>query len=515
MNQAYQSGRIQYRKIKKQRFFQGVFSIEKLPWFKSLWFRGALLSVVFVSLFTGLITGAPTTYLVGQVLLCLSVFISFRFLADYPLLNPIQAVIAIFYWWFGVGPMVVASYKALVGFLEDAHYAQVSAIEALIIVACGLPLYAVGARLALIWFSRKGTFARFLMPDAGNYKLKTIITLLLVGGISDLIIWILQQMGIVGIQETTYLGGTITYIWWVGVIANVSFILVFAKSSILTELVHLDRHTSKVMILLGTVVISLSLFSAITAGSKGAFLMVFLFLTSAYISKKQRIPWMWILVVIAAYLFFVEPFVTTGRHLAERFNIKTSAERRELFRELYSKTSLFELAYSREINVESLFRSVYPIGSEITSSNTLLEGEWRGLTIELGFLTLIPRGIYPSKPDLNIGNFFAQTVGYRMGIIDPRDSITNISITIPFEMVGNFGWAAGVLSFGIIGLFWAVFCAWVLSPKRLATHPLTPWLVCIALNFEAPLGHFFAGLRGFIIPMLILWLLWLLFGKHL
>ena len=160
---------------------------------------------------------------------------------------------------------------------------------------------------------------------------------------------------------------------------------------------------------------------------------------------------MWILVVIAAYLFLVEPFVATGRYLAERFDIKTSAERRELFRELYSKTSLFELRDLSEINVESLFRNTYPIASEITSSNALLEGEWRGLTIEMGFLSLIPRAIYPSKPDLNVGNFFAQTVGLRMGLVNPRDFMTNISITIPFEMIGNFGWAAGVLSFGIIG----------------------------------------------------------------
>ena len=250
MNQAYQFSPIQYRKRRKQRFLQGLFPIKKLPWFKSLWFRGVLLSIVFISLFTGLITGAPATYLVGQVLLGLSVFISLRFLADYPLLNPIQAVIAIFYWWFGVGPMVVSSYKALVAFLEDAHYAQVSAIEALIIVACGLPFYAVGARLALVWFSRKGTFARFLMPDAGNYKLTTIITLLLVGGISYSNSVDPRADGYCRRGGNHLFGRNDNYVWWVGVIASVSFILWFANSSILTELVHLGRHTSKVMILL-------------------------------------------------------------------------------------------------------------------------------------------------------------------------------------------------------------------------------------------------------------------------
>ncbi|MHB1326347.1 MAG: hypothetical protein ACYDGS_04770 [Thermoleophilia bacterium] len=78
-------------------------------WFRSRWFRLSLAGMVSLATFTGPETGAPATYVLGQIALGLSVYLSLLFLADRPLINPIQAVVAVFYWWFGVGPVVIAA----------------------------------------------------------------------------------------------------------------------------------------------------------------------------------------------------------------------------------------------------------------------------------------------------------------------------------------------------------------------------------------------------------------------
>jgi len=67
--------------------------------------------MVSLAIVTGLATGAPATYVLGQIALGMSVYLSLLFLADRPLINPIQALVAMFYWWFGVGPAVMGWYS--------------------------------------------------------------------------------------------------------------------------------------------------------------------------------------------------------------------------------------------------------------------------------------------------------------------------------------------------------------------------------------------------------------------
>jgi hypothetical protein len=134
--------------------------------------------MVSLAAFTGLETGAPATYVLGQISLGLSVYLSLLFLADRPLINPIQAVVAVFYWWFGVGPAVVAFWNYLLGMPDVALAAQVSSMEALWIVAPGLLVYSITARLTLQWFSRTGSHARFLLPTGETYRPKVLIIFL-------------------------------------------------------------------------------------------------------------------------------------------------------------------------------------------------------------------------------------------------------------------------------------------------------------------------------------------------
>lgn len=69
----------------------------------------------------GIATGAPAIYLLGQIVLVLSVYASLWFLADRPLVNLIQAFVVMFYWWFGVGPAVIATWNYLLGMPDAAQ----------------------------------------------------------------------------------------------------------------------------------------------------------------------------------------------------------------------------------------------------------------------------------------------------------------------------------------------------------------------------------------------------------
>ena len=121
----------------------------------------------------------------------------------------------------------------------------------------------------------------------------------------------------------------------------------------------------------------------------------------------------------------------------------------------------------------------------------------------------------PDKRDMNIGNFFAQTVGVDTGVTHRSDTLTNIGVSIPFEFVGNYGWGAGILAFGLIGVFWSILSAWLLSPARLSDHPLAPFMALAAMGIEGAFGHYLAYLRGLIIPLLLCYVVYIMMRRRI
>jgi hypothetical protein len=207
------------------------------------------------------------------------------------------------------------------------------------------------------------------------------------------------------------------------------------------------------------------------------------------------------------FLLFITPFVTYGRNAVLISGAADSAMRKQIFSEVLKDPLAFLPAAVEAMDVSVFFRDMYPIAGELTRRNGLFDGEWHGDTITWGLEVLVPRVFMPDKRDMNIGNFFVQTVGVDIGISGIDDTLTNIGSTIPFEFVGNFGWCAGILSFGLIGVFWPLLCSWLLSPARLSNHPLTPFLVVSSMGMESALGHYLVGLRGLIIPLLLCYLI--------
>ena len=303
-------------------------------WFDSAWLRACLGLAVAGTTSTAALTGAPPSYVCGEIALALSVYLSLWCLAAWPLLNPVQAVIPLFYWWFGIGPPVEALFKDLVGLPEEAVYAQTSGIEALWIVSLGLPIYALAGRVVLRWAGTRRIGLQFLLPVGRNYQLGTLIILIACGVLSELSLRGLEYFGISGQEELTFLGGTQTNIWWIGVIAGVGTVSVLARSAIFSELVYSGKGSNRVTVLLALVVLFQSIASALTSGWKGTFVFIGLYILVAHVSRTQRIPWVGMVIGLVLYLFVVEPFVATGRHLAQTLAIQTTEEKEGVFRDL-------------------------------------------------------------------------------------------------------------------------------------------------------------------------------------
>lgn len=472
-------------------------------WIHSGWVLMSLGGTVAMATAIGLATGAPVAYLSGQSVLGLCVYLALYLLADRPLLNPVQFMVAYLYWLLGFGPAVVAAWSFLVGRPEAALHAEVSGMEALWIVAPGVLVYAAAARFTLHWFAKTGLCARFLLPAGDNYRPQVLLIYVSLTLLSTLTLKVLSGVGIQGEEQMSYLGGTKTNIWWVGVISAVALLSPFVTSALMTALATPWKTIPKLIrILIGVTVVQ-TVVSAAFGGWKAPLAVLGATYVFAYLSRRQRPPWVVLTVGTLVFLLVIAPFVGYGRNVAERAKAGDAAERTHIFSELLKNPEAFLPTGAEELEPALLFRGVSPIAGELTRRNGFLEGEWHGYTITWGFEVLVPRVFMPGKRDQNLGNFFSRTVGADLGITEREGTENAICVGVPFEFVGNYGLAAGILSFGLIGVFWALLCGWLLSPARLSNHSLTPFLVLTAMGVESCVGPFLAGFRNLSIPLLI------------
>jgi hypothetical protein len=497
------------------RILERVYENRRGSWFETKWFQGMLFTTTLLMVVVSLASRVDPQYVLGQIVLILGVYFALFILSSRPLLNPVQAVVFIFLWWFGLAPSVTGAFYLLIGSPAEAIAAQVNGMESLWIVALGLPLYAIVANQTLIWLESKQICASFLMPQGVVYKPRTVLIYWLTGGLAALIVLATADFGIQGITVVNYLGATRTDIWWVGVIQALTTLSNIATAAVMFTLAMPKQYSPRWFKVFGIILILQTLVAALTSGIKGAFVYIFLYFLCARFSIKQVPPWRIALLLVAGFLLIVEPFVFNSRLRAEASGARDQADRITVFLQAINEGDLTVHTDLQSINISSLFRGIYPLAGELTRRNSLLNGYWQGITLDQGLQALIPRALSPDKPNMDIGNFMARTVGVDIGVVTPDNFITSVAVSIPFEFVGNYGWLVGVGSFALIGFVWALLCGWLLSPQRLAMHPLSPWLVFLAFGMEAPLASFLATFRDLAIVFGVAVLIWLLLKKRL
>ncbi len=453
---------------------------------------------------------APSTFvLFGQFVLAFGTFLALIRLSDKTLINPVQSVVFLFHWWFAIGPGLAVLFAVL----RDDHdmlsrYVS-SGGEALWVVALGLPLYAFCAQGTTNYIRGRIRPLMFLMPEGTLYRPRTIAAYWLLGGGLTLLVSGLARLGYVGNQTINYLGGTVSENWFISALQATAAISIFATIGVMSYLAGPARDKTVLLKLIAVGLIVFNTVNAFTSGWKGAMVVSFAIFFIIMFVWRQKAPLILILLLGLFYLFIVEPFVSQARTVAGIVNITTPEERTELFSLALSRGIAVKDLKAVEVNIESPFRGIYLFAGGIAADSSMLQGPWS--TLFDGLSALVPRVLYPDKPDLNMGNYFAQY----LGVSDPDDYINNIGVSIPFEFVGNYGYLAGVLSFGLIGILWTVFCVWLLSEERLATHPLSPLLIISALGLEASVGQFLATIRDLPLVLGAAYGIWLLLKKQL
>lgn len=473
-------------------------------WISAGWVRYGIVGLSAALIAEGLMLD-NVVFPVAQFMLLASAYAAARMLSRRPLVDPLQGLLAYFYWWFGVGPIVICGYDLIVG--NSVRAVEIAGRFNLgtLVVAIGLPFYSFAAAWTLQKLERTECFLRFLQPRSENYSKRTIL-LFLIG-------WILSAAIVStagGIVEVNQFGGTVTLVWWVGILASCArFFLAFAQSTLLWSFSAPGgwRRQPRWFWIAGGCVLGYSVYSGIFSGSKGEIVQIGALGLIAYVTTRQRIPWFFAITGLSFFLIAVAPFVRTGRIQMELEGSDGGADRKETFRALLQNRSFLVDGFDpKQLDIESPFRGVYEVAGEIANRSGSLGGPLDGTTITAGLEALVPRAISPEKPEMNIGNVFTHVYGSALGISADND-INNIAPSLPFEMVANYGLVAGVISFPLIGVGWAVFCCLLLSPARMANHPLAPWLVLSAGKFEGALGPVLAWGRDLPFTLLLIWLI--------
>lgn len=499
-----------YQLIKNNLYLLGREDEIHKPW-TYRWYIIAycFLPATVVLFLTSYLNETSLLILSGHIALAIGTYVALYQLDNKPLLNPIQAVVFLFHWWFAIGPVLAIVFSILNN--DQAMFEKyiTSGGVALWIVAFGLPLYAFCANGTLRICRGNIPQVSFLLPDGLLYRQKTLIAYWIVGFTMVAIVKFLAQIGIVGNVPINYLGGTISENWVVSIMEAIGGISFFGTVGAMAYLTGPKQQESPTFKAIAIVLIIYTTVVSFTSGWKGAVVQIFLVLFIVSYVWKQRVPLFLLIFLALFYLFIVEPFVSQMRIAAQVAKITTPAERVELVKDFMGMGIPIDEVSDVDINIESPFRGIFDYADRIVTDSSLFNGPWNNTPVE-GMSALVPRVLYPDKPDTNMGNFFAHYLGVA-GI----DSEMNIGVSIPFEIVGNYGYIPGVLSFGFIGILWTIFCVCLFSEERLATHPLAPLGIIYGMKMEASVQQFFAGFRNLPLVLGAAYLVWLILKKRI
>jgi hypothetical protein len=85
---------------------------------------------------------------------------------------------------------------------------------------------------------------------------------------------------------------------------------------------------------------------------------------------------------------------------------------------------------------------------------TVEDGYYRGETLAYLAIAFIPRLVWPEKPQITPGQWFAARIGRGSRLPDGRFS-NSINMTLAGELYLNFGWPAAVAGLGLLSVVFA------------------------------------------------------------
>lgn len=457
-------------------------------------------------------------FVAGQSLLLLALVAALALLARFPLVDPVQAAVAFFYLWFGLGPVAVLLHGVAIDARDASWASEAPGVPSLPFVAAGLVLFAAAGRTALLVTGRRGPRAGFFGAGQARFDVGSLAWFAAIAAVCWSVLFVLPLIGVQAITALDYLGGTRTEIWWAGVLLAVSDIGLFASIVALGSLVSPALRSSRLLPAAGILVLAALTALAVTSGSKGRLLYPIAVLAVFWTGRRQRPPWLLVGVGAAVFLVAVEPFVMTARNVVQRRGATTPAERIAIFEEVFNESlfgsGLHAYGGDERVKVDRLFRGIFPAAGEALRGASAFDGRWHGETVVRGLLATVPRAILRDKPDSDVGNFFSREILPTWQPSMATEYFNSIALTVPVEFAANWGWIGGLLAFAGLGALWGALSGIFLGPSP-ARHPLCPFFVLLSMNLEMPFGAFLATLRNLVFTVLAVALVWLVRGRRL
>jgi hypothetical protein len=240
------------------------------------------------------------------------------------------------------------------------------------------------------------------------------------------------------------------------------------------------------------------------ANSKGQIVAPLFYIALCWWGASGRFPWKLTIASLVLYAFLAFPFVTASRLLiqAEEFG----GSRYELAGLMIDHLLSAKWREDAETSfaIDSLGRGLLTYFAQIVHQAGNSVPFMSGRTYVQAGEILLPRFVYPDKPDMNIGNWTAQA----FGVIDPADQVTNMSPTFIGEFYMNAGLGGVLAGMFLLGMVATLVDRFLIIDRRSWTMPI---MVGFVAWQESVVGHT-------IIPFVknaILWVPLLLLMIHL
>ncbi|MDX6664070.1 MAG: hypothetical protein QOG68_276 [Solirubrobacteraceae bacterium] len=324
--------------------------------------------------------------------------------------------------------------------------------EALLLVAAGLVAFGIGARLV----SRPAATA---MPQVAATALPSVRALGITyavtasatvaalaagryGYLSD------PNAASTGTTQITSLGGALA-----GVTVLVTVVAAFAVRS-------------RPYWLLLAAVVGVQCAIGFVAGVKGESVTPVIYVALAYVAWRRRIPWRWVIGAVAVVLLLLLPTNRAYREALRGPGNPVSAVWKVVSRpanyrpDLSAKRGLdYFVDRFRQIDHVALIVSRTPSQYPFADGRRYLE---------LPFVAVVPRALWPGKPVLDDSAQFSHTYWQI-----PRGVQTATQITLPGDLYRNWGAAgivAGMFIWGLLTGLWSRACLGRASPRLIAVH---------------------------------------------
>jgi len=243
-----------------------------------------------------------------------------------------------------------------------------------------------------------------------------------------------------------------------GYFANLSLVGI-AILFILQLIGRLDRRA---MLLLWIVIIPAPSLAAVARGGVGGAAGFGLLLIVVYAAVTHRIPWT--LLAAGTLAGLIVRSVETPYRLATwsgPLSDVSEVEKLEYFGELaYRATIGGAVRPDALIEAGGARLAVFPLFAEVIRDTPSHVPYWGGATYYPILFKLIPRFLYPEKPEEVTG----QTFGHRYGLIDASNLGTSVNFPQTVEMYANFGLRGVLIGMFIVGLFFRLIAAMFVHP---------------------------------------------------